>query len=88
MEIDQENIRIKQVFFLYNAWVNALHADPVSTSILDKISMLGNPDRKVYGANMGPIWGRQDPGGPMLVPWTLLSGNPQPSVNHNTENDF
>ena len=20
-----------------------------------------NPDRKVYGANMGPIWGRQDP---------------------------
>ena len=27
------------------------------------------PDSKVYGANMGPIWGRQDPGvshvGPM-----------------------
>ena len=23
---------------------------------------------------MGPIWGRQDPGGPMLAPWTLLSG--------------
>ena len=22
------------------------------------------PDSKVYGANMGPIWGRQDPGGP------------------------
>ena len=25
---------------------------------------------------MGPIWGRQDPGGPMLAPWTLLSGVP------------
>ena len=22
------------------------------------------PDTKVYGANMGPIWGRQDQGGP------------------------
>ena len=31
-----------------------------------------NPDSKVHGANMGPIWGRQV--GPMLAPWTLLSG--------------
>ena len=31
------------------------------------------PDSKVHGANMGPIWCRQDPG-PMLAPWTLLSG--------------
>ena len=22
------------------------------------------PDSKAHGANMGPIWGRQDPGGP------------------------
>ena len=22
------------------------------------------PESKVHGANMGPIWGRQDPGGP------------------------
>ena len=26
------------------------------------------PDSKVRGANMGPIWGRQDPGGPHVVP--------------------
>ena len=26
------------------------------------------PDSKVYGANMGPTWGRQDPGGPHVVP--------------------
>ena len=35
---------------------------------------LNNPDDKVHGAYMGPTWGRQDPGGPMLAPWTLLSG--------------
>ena len=38
------------------------------------ISSGNYPDNKVHGANMGPIWGRQDPGGPMLAPWTLLSG--------------
>ena len=26
------------------------------------------PDSKVNGANMGPIWGRQDPGGPHVDP--------------------
>ena len=24
------------------------------------------PDSKVHGANMGPTWGRQDPGGPCV----------------------
>ena len=28
-------------------------------------------DSKVYGANMGPIWGRQDPGGPHVGPMNL-----------------
>ena len=27
-----------------------------------------DPDSKVHGANMGPIWGRQDPGGPHVGP--------------------
>ena len=27
-----------------------------------------NPDSKAHGANMGPIWGRQDPGGPHVGP--------------------
>ena len=26
------------------------------------------PDSKVHGANMGPIWGRQDLGGPHVGP--------------------
>ena len=32
------------------------------------------PDSKVQRADMWPIWGRQDPGGPHVAPWTLLSG--------------
>ena len=40
--------------------------------------MVHNPDNKVHGANMGPIWGRQDPGGPHVGPmnfaiWESLS---------------
>ena len=35
------------------------------------------PDRKVHGANLGPIWDRQDPGGPHVGPmnfaiWEVL----------------
>ena len=33
-----------------------------------------NPDSNAHGAHMGPIWGRQTQVGPMLAPWTLLSG--------------
>ena len=29
------------------------------------------PDSKVHGANMGPIWGRQDPGGSHVGPMNL-----------------
>ena len=29
------------------------------------------PDSKVHGANMGPIWGQQDPGGPHVGPHEL-----------------
>ena len=29
------------------------------------------PDSKVHGANMGPFWGRQDPGGPHVGPMNL-----------------
>ena len=32
------------------------------------------PDSKFQGANMGPSWGRKDPGGPHVGQWTLLSG--------------
>ena len=29
------------------------------------------PDNKVHGANMVPIWGRKDPGGPHAGPMNL-----------------
>ena len=32
------------------------------------------PDSKVQGANIGPIWGRQDPGGPYVGPMNFVSG--------------
>ena len=37
-----------------------------------------SPDSKVHGVNMGPTWGRQDPGGPRVGPmnlaiWVMLS---------------
>ena len=31
----------------------------------------GIPDSKVHGANMGPIWDRQDPGEPHVGPMNL-----------------
>ena len=31
-------------------------------------TMLTTPDSKVHGANMGPIWGRHDPGEPHVGP--------------------
>ena len=33
--------------------------------------LIGFPHSKVHGANMGPIWGRQDPGGPHVGPMKL-----------------
>ena len=32
------------------------------------------PDSKVHGANLGPIWGRQDPGGPHVGRMNFVSG--------------
>ena len=31
------------------------------------------PDSKVHGANMGPIWGQQNPGGPHVGPMKLAN---------------
>ena len=36
------------------------------------------PDNKVHGANMEPVWGRQDPGGPDVGPMNfVIWGRPQ-----------
>ena len=36
------------------------------------------PDSKVLGANMGPTWDRQDPGGPLVGPMNLVIWVPNP----------
>ena len=43
------------------------------------------PDSKVHGANMGPTWGRQDPGGPHvghvnLAIWVAMSSEDRAQV--------
>ena len=44
-------------------------------------------DSKVRGANMGPIWGRQDPGGSHVDPrnfaiWVVTSANYTSEASH------
>ena len=38
---------------------------------LFSVGLITYPDSKVHGANMGHIWGRQDPGGSHVVPMNL-----------------
>ena len=40
------------------------------------------PDSKVHGANMGPIWGRQDPGGPHVGPMNFAIWDGIPYCMH------
>ena len=41
------------------------------------------PDSKVLGANMGPIWGRKDPGGPNVGPMNLAIWDNQVGLTGN-----
>ena len=34
--------------------------------VLGSLPWVDNPDSNVHGANMGPTWGQQDPGGPYV----------------------
>ena len=45
------------------------------------------PDSKVHGANMGPIWGRQDPSGPHVGPmnfaiWDMMIADVLMIITH------
>ena len=40
----------------------------ILTKLIHVVSIVTVPDNKVNGANMGPIWGRQDPGGHHVGP--------------------
>ena len=59
-------------------WVKSLHlAFPfclTPTTMIVSVSVWNIPDGKVHVSNMGPTWVLSAPDGPMLAPWTLLSG--------------
>ena len=42
--------------------------DTGGCKIMVDMGDIDNPESKVHGANMGPIWGRQNPGGPYVGP--------------------
>ena len=50
-----------------------LAANTVRPSAFIRLCWLqSHPDSKVHGANMGPTWGRQVPGGPQVGPMNLV----------------
>ena len=49
-------------------WKIALHTEISLIQLLCLLITQNYPDSKVHGANMGPIWGRFDPGGPHVGP--------------------
>ena len=56
----------------------------------DRPSSDKSPDNKVHGANMGPFWGRQDPGGPHVGPmnfviWVIVNSTPVERPRKNLE---
>ena len=48
-----------------------MHLYSQASHMLQGTSYDSHPDSKVLGTNMGPIWGRQDPGGPHVGPMNL-----------------
>ena len=62
---------MESLFAYYWPFVRGIHwwteGSPSQRVTIDVVN-LNNPDSKVHGANMGPIWGQQDPGGPHVGP--------------------
>ena len=54
----------------FNIWCTSWKQNDMSPwmSLLGLLELTHFPGSKVRGANMGPIWGRQDPGGPHVGP--------------------
>ena len=54
-----------------NLWHGSTAPDNITTPNEAQQSHV-YPDSKFHGANMGPIWGRQDPGGPHVGPMNFV----------------
>ena len=77
--INQWQIFWDQIVLIWSKWVQTSSLSRKSThrplvmpygAIAGAI--LGCPDSKIHGANMGAIWGRQDPGGPHVGPMNFV----------------
>ena len=62
----KDKVRLSHTVYAMAADIMALRRGWASAA-----TILTYPDSKVYGANIGPIWGRQDPGGPHVGPMNL-----------------
>ena len=62
-------------------FADAYMRHPASMGYPDPVDMQGVPDSKVHWANMGPIWGRQDPGGPHELCWVSISWHRHESLS-------
>ena len=51
----------------YDHWIST-GIQPHRRLMVPLLPLITVPDSKVRGTNMGPIWGRQDPGGPHVGP--------------------
>ena len=68
---------------IWNVLCNAIKKFELSFELSSRAIIVASartqhPDSKVHGVNMGPIWGRQDPGGPHVDPmnfaiWAVIS---------------
>ena len=56
-------------------WVKTRHSYVVNTEVENRDNENIIPDSKVHGANMGPTWGRKDPGGPHVLHMNLAMGD-------------
>ena len=73
-----EYLKCHMIYFMFIKHMCLARVKPVTTDaartwvrIAWKICnsiLQQHPDSKVHGANMGPIWDRQDPGGPHVSP--------------------
>ena len=60
-------VDLKSAF--YSVWRDGLFHKLLQMGIGGNfLTVLSDPDSKVHGANMGPIWGRQDPAGSHVGP--------------------
>ena len=61
-----------QDFIVSRLWISVDDFDNTAKEKAENDQSSQYPDSKVHGANMGPIWGRQDPGGPHVGPLNFV----------------